>query len=650
MKINRNVLIGLMLHFAMIPLFGQGISDCFLADLVSKYISAPTFIDAAKPTAAPTVTITVFANDTIAKVSNYLYGNNANTWMTDMVDQPSLISYINLLSPNIIRYPGGNISQVFFWDAQKPADAPDSLVDGTTGKNIAAGYWCVTDNQNWTLSVNNYYTMLSMTNNIGIITINYAYARYGTSADPVATAAHYAANWVRYDGGMTKFWEIGNEDYGNWEAGYEINTKQNKDSQPAIQTGDLYGKHFLVFADSMRKAANENGVPIYIGAVLYEQSSGNSAEPNWDSGFFKEAGNAADFFIVHSYFTPYNANSTAATILNSAATVSSSIYNFIKQTVSTNSVQMKPLALTEWNIFAVGSKQDISFVDGMHATLVLGELAKDGFSMSSHWDLANGYSNGDDFGMFNEGDEPGGSPKWNPRPSFFYMYYFQKFFGDQMLNTSVTGSTDVVAYASRFASGHAGIVVVNKGTSGQTAELLLSRFGYGDRIYVYSLTGGTDNGDFSSQVYVNGHGPKYPIGGPIDTLTYIPATAYSTADTIKFTSPPRSVQFVLAEPGIHVGVKNKTIAIADRYRLNQNYPNPFNPQTVITYSLPHDGTVTLLVFDALGREVATLLRNEKKSSGEHQVTFDASRLASGIYFYRLQADKFVETKKMTLIK
>ena len=99
----------------------------------------------------------------------------------------------------------------------------------------------------------------------GLITVNYAYARYGTSIDPVAKAAHLAADWVRYDNGRTKFWEIGNENAGPWEYGWMIDTSINKDGQPQIISGELYGKHFRIFADSMKAAAEEIGAAIYIG-------------------------------------------------------------------------------------------------------------------------------------------------------------------------------------------------------------------------------------------------------------------------------------------------------------------------------------------------------------------------------------------------
>ena len=83
--------------------------------------------------------------------------------------------------------------------------------------------------------------------------------------------------------------------------------------------------------------------------------------------------------------------------------------------------------------------------------------------------------------------------------------------------------------------------------------------------------------------------------------------------------------------------------------LVQNYPNPFNPTTTIKYQIPELSFVTLKVYDVLGREVAILV-NEKKSVGSYEVEFNATSLPSGVYFYRLQAGSFVETKKMVLMK
>ncbi len=86
-----------------------------------------------------------------------------------------------------------------------------------------------------------------------------------------------------------------------------------------------------------------------------------------------------------------------------------------------------------------------------------------------------------------------------------------------------------------------------------------------------------------------------------------------------------------------------------KYFLEQNFPNPFNPTTIINYQLPMTSHVSLKVYDILGREVATLI-NEKQSSGTHSITFNASSLSSGVYFYRLTSGAVIEMKKMQLIR
>jgi len=87
----------------------------------------------------------------------------------------------------------------------------------------------------------------------------------------------------------------------------------------------------------------------------------------------------------------------------------------------------------------------------------------------------------------------------------------------------------------------------------------------------------------------------------------------------------------------------------ENFELAQNYPNPFNPTTTIQYSIPQRSNVTLKVYDVLGNEVATLIKEEKER-GVYMVNFNASGLASGIYFYRLQAGIFTQTKKLVIIK
>lgn len=94
---------------------------------------------------------------------------------------------------------------------------------------------------------------------------------------------------------------------------------------------------------------------------------------------------------------------------------------------------------------------------------------------------------------------------------------------------------------------------------------------------------------------------------------------------------------------------NPNNGIAEQYTLSQNYPNPFNPATNIKFSLPVKGFASLVVYDALGREVATLI-NSELNAGSYTVDFNAASLSSGVYFYKLTANNFSDVKKMLLIK
>ena len=100
---------------------------------------------------------------------------------------------------------------------------------------------------------------------------------------------------------------------------------------------------------------------------------------------------------------------------------------------------------------------------------------------------------------------------------------------------------------------------------------------------------------------------------------------------------------------IVTNISNQKNTIPLNYELLQNYPNPFNPVTRIIYKIPKESYVKITVYDLLGHEIKTLA-NEEKSAGSYDITFNAANLPSGIYFYRLQAGDFVETKKMILLK
>jgi len=105
---------------------------------------------------------------------------------------------------------------------------------------------------------------------------------------------------------------------------------------------------------------------------------------------------------------------------------------------------------------------------------------------------------------------------------------------------------------------------------------------------------------------------------------------------------------------VPIGIKNLSNEIPIRFRLEQNYPNPFNPITKIKFSLPYVGQrhafdVHLIIYDALGREVATPI-NQKMKPGRYEVEWDGTNFASGVYFYKLMVENFTDVKKMVLLK
>ena len=520
----------------------------FMDDWQPKTFTVPTTFTNTTVPAAAGVTVTIDRSNVLTKAPRSFASANSNLWMGQMVTETSLMTNITNLHPHLIRFPGGSISDVFFWNAQPntpPTDAPAQLVQDN-GTAVAAGYWYGKNIASWTFSVDNYYSMLQQTGNKGMITINYGYARYGTGTNPVARAAHLAADWVRYDNGRTQYWEIGNENFGNWEAGYRINTATNQEGQPEYVTGQLYGQHFKVYADSMRKAAQEIGKTIYIGAVMSESAPLSWWTPTattWNSGLFSAAGNYPDFYIVHNYYTPFQTNATADVILNTPVEETQKMMDYVRQSISGAGLTQKPVILGEWNITSSGSKQQVSHVNGLHAVMVLGESLKNKIGMTARWDLANGWSNGDDHGMFNQGDEPDGVPKWNPRPAFYHMYFFQQYLGDRLVSAT-SSSTDVIAYGSSFTSGETGVALINKASAPKTIQLDIKNFRKGSRFYWYTLTGGTDNGEFSRKTLVNGITSAYASGGPANYKDLSPYSG-STTNGIRVVVPARGAVFMV---------------------------------------------------------------------------------------------------------
>ncbi len=174
-----------------------------------------------------------------------------------------------------------------------------------------------------------------------------------------------------------------------------------------------------------------------------------------------------------------------------------------------------------------------------------------------------------------------------------------------------------------------------------------------DNIYLditgYNIYRAIDGGSYSKIAEVNENTFSYidtyfMLGG--STEAHYKVTA-NYQDLMESTQETSSTNTVTADVGLYKEISRSVEDFG--FELVQNYPNPFNPTTNIQYSIPTDGVVSLIVYDLLGREVATLV-NESKKAGNYTINFDASTLASGTYIYQLKAGEFLSSKKMLLIK
>jgi len=158
----------------------------------------------------------------------------------------------------------------------------------------------------------------------------------------------------------------------------------------------------------------------------------------------------------------------------------------------------------------------------------------------------------------------------------------------------------------------------------------------------------TISGITSNRVRATEAVPKYESGKEVADYT----TAFQT-DTLVVTNGAAALTLgqrpVFIEPLTVTSVEYEGENIPKEFLLYQNYPNPFNPTTTISFSIPHAEHVILKVYDLLGREIGTLV-NEELNPGEHSVVFNATELASGVYFYRLTTPTFSQTKSLMVLK
>ena len=618
----------------------------------------PGYVDIDPPTGAPTVVLSIDFNDTLAIVPELIYGNNAVGWQKRSDDNPTRVRHYRNANLSILRFPGGNWSNDYFWDAPFNRDLPDDIGIMNEGDTEPAQAAITTDDGGWKMTPVEYYALLDSVGAEGIISVNYSYARYGTSEDPVQRAADYAAEWVRHaniEHGMNiRYWEVGNENYGEWQGGYNVPGK-------GIITGEEYGRDFCVFAEAMRAV----DPTIYVGAVAVEQPTNwNNDYRKWNERMFPEIADCADFLSVHVYFGSDRIQSDHARhVVSRVPHELDLIGTYVRnQWQSLTGKEPIPLALTEFNMWhRYGLASDGEYVEeddpcdpdvncyytvGQLNSLVFalsfGKIIENRFALANAWDLKNGWEGGRDHGLLASEDEPGVEMD-TPHGPFYTFYYFTRTFGDVMVK-SQSSRRDVSVFASRFSSGEAGIVVVNPTEDDHIARIDVGRGVAGERYYLYEVQAEDPN---SRKIYINGETGTQEGGGPED---YELVEAYSnivdedgmiTVDARKW-----GAYYIVVENGRDAlsvdspGRSMESIAL---------YPNPTTEWATLRATLAQPVDASVRIYDITGRLIRTI--SSGTESRDHTLRIDAADLPTG--FYLVQAcfsDGTTATKKLTVVR
>ena len=545
------------------------------------------------PSSSNSVTININTSNVIADVLPSHFGTNLTHFLGEsVINDNDFMSNIKNLGKSILRYPGGNGSNQFFWDGNIPSSI---LNDSEITVND------LIDGSGWRISPDDFLQILDSTNGTGIIAVNASYARYGSSVNPLQTAASYAANFVRHMnqtlGANIKYWEVGNENYGSWQAGYIVNGD--------TIDGTKYGDIFNVFADSM-KAADPT---IKIGAVLFPN---DGVYNNWSKQVLQKVENKADFLIVHDYFRRKNNpnNVTYQEMLNSLNEVQQDKNNVNNMVLSyTNKPSgYYPIAMTEFN--SKTGEREISMANAIFIAQALAEQIKNGFATSILWSFQNGLdSYGGDHGMTARN-----SPvlaDHSPRPVFYIYHFLQQFMGDRMV-WSYSSDLSVKSYASTFASGARGVVLVNNSSNFKAVDL---DFGIDTMRYNYYWYEVYANNETDKKIFVNGQTSNFVEGGP-ENYSSIPSYYRPVNGNNKFELKPYSVKFIAnSDYLLNNNIKESEIDLL-------LYPNPFDEILNIAQEYKYD---YLKIFDINGKLV---LQTSKES-------IDTKFLKDGIYILKL---------------
>lgn len=477
------------------------------------------------------VSVSIDATRVLRSVNPYSFGVNATLWAGKawLLD-PDRIEKAKQAGLRFWRLPGGSASDTYHWDGNTHGRATDN-----EGRDPAI----MTDPQ--FVNTDDYIEFLQKVGGEALVTVNYGCARY----DSVELAADMAARWVTYFNVNKKFnvryWEIGNEPYGEWEDGNVVAGK------PPM-SGTIYANDYQVIATAMRKA--DPSIVIGAPAVRADSRDVYDGYHGWMADMLPAIDNNVDFLFQHYYFGGWPYDSTDTYIQPTYSTFSNDLHMVADIQANTQAMVTKymkprsmPVAMTEFNLVE-SPAESIQLFNALYTAEVLGEQLKNGYGASNIWDFQNGLTpkNGGDHGLLATKDPA--VPDGTPRPSYYTYALFHRAFGDTLIDVSAPAApSSVKVLASRFSGGELGIVIVNRGETAAAIQPVFKGFTPKGLVNGWILTG---ESLAAQQVTWNGVSGPPGGGGPFPLDTIAPyQTDLGGASGAAITVPPHSLAGVV---------------------------------------------------------------------------------------------------------
>jgi alpha-L-arabinofuranosidase len=626
----------------------QAQNDFFKEGWIQKNFTEPqNTIEYPEGIGGDVVYVSVTPHDTVNKVLHTIFGNNLPAYRNNLEGNTSMAEHLKRLNHGTMRIPGGNWSNTWLWDGTNHWDGSNlngysgTLKDYDQDDQDGDKYKNYLDiirsepTTHWTLTTDKMLQICDDWNVEPQICVNFSLSRYINADNAVQQAAHYAAEWVRdvkSKGFDVKYWEIGNEHYGSWQAGYSVEGEEI--------TGTMYGEGASVFIDSMKKANPD----IKIGIVVSPSYTGHNV-PNYTVDVLKTAGNKADFLIIHEYFrsVPEPYSDWYAKVLKGAELVKADIDTVQTLVKRYTDKDYMPVAMTEYNIYsknpAEGRETDgVGILFLAHA---LGEYVTNNYGLVNIWDVQNGGEDGNDHGMFtfNEDDIDDDIP----HPTFFPYYLYNKMFGDALVK-STSDKEGVYVYSSRFSNGYLEITVINETETDKTVNINVPKYKLADTVYRYEL-----NIDSLSSRKVSLNGETSPDGelyGPRNYDDILPyRQTFSSTGQISVGVKKYSVNFFVVREKGYTGILNhKRNSDGMTLRI---YPNPVSQQAVIQYSVEKPTRISVELYSQNGRLVK-VLKSRNVVPGDYRQSLNVSQLVSGVYFVRIISNGGVVTQQIVI--